>query len=102
MTTFSPRAWQPLPAPPLTHDLEKNDVLASATLWTTPGQGPEDVIVDSNGSAFCGLNDGRIVRIDDAGGFEEIANVGGVALSASNGWTMASWLCATQISVSNA
>jgi sugar lactone lactonase YvrE len=77
MTTFSPRAWQPLPAPPLTHDLESNDALASATLWMTPGQGPEDVIVDSRGSAFCGLADGRIVRIDDAGDFEEIANVAG-------------------------
>jgi hypothetical protein len=77
MTTFTPQAWQPLPAPPLTHGLEKNDVLASANLWMTPGLGPEDVIVDSNGAAVCGLADGRIMRIDGAGDFEEIANVGG-------------------------
>ena len=67
----------PLPAPPLTHDLEKNDALSSADLWTTPGVGPEDVIVDSSGSAVCGLADGRIVRVDEAADFEEIANVGG-------------------------
>jgi hypothetical protein len=36
MTTFTPQAWQPLPAPPLTHDLEKNDILASVSLWMTP------------------------------------------------------------------
>jgi hypothetical protein len=66
----------------------------------TPGQGPEDVIVDSRGSAFCGLADGRIVRIDDTGEFEEIANVG-AARSVLSGSTMAPWLFATQISVSN-
>jgi sugar lactone lactonase YvrE len=77
MTTFAPRAWQPLPAPPLTADLEKNDVLLSADLWTTPGLGPEDMIVDAGGAAISGLEDGRIVRIDGSGDVREIANVGG-------------------------
>ncbi len=77
MTTFTPRAWQPLPAPPLTHDLASNDVLASSEIWAIPGAGPEDVIVDDDGSAICGLSDGRILRIDGTEDFKEIANVGG-------------------------
>ncbi len=77
MTTFTPRAWQPLPAPPLTDALGKNDVLASAGIWTTSGIGPEDVIVDATGSAICGLEDGRIVRTNGTDDVEEIANVGG-------------------------
>ncbi|MFV1971705.1 MAG: SMP-30/gluconolactonase/LRE family protein [Acidimicrobiia bacterium] len=77
MTTFTPRAWQPLPAPPLADDLEKNDALASADLWATPGVGPEDVIVDAGGSAIGGLEDGRIVRTNGTNDVEEIANVGG-------------------------
>lgn len=77
MTTFTPQAWQPLPAPPLADDLEENDVLASARIWTTSGVGPEDVIVDAAGSAICGLEDGRIVRTNGSDEVEEIANVGG-------------------------
>lgn len=77
MTTFSPRAWQPLPAPRLVDDLEENDLLASAEIWATPGTGPEDIVVDGNGAAFCGLDDGRVVRIDGTGGVETIADVGG-------------------------
>lgn len=77
MTTFSPKAWQPLPAPLLIGDLEENDDLASAELWTTPGIGPEDVVVDTDGSAIGGLKDGRIVRVNGSGGVDEIVNVGG-------------------------
>lgn len=77
MTTFRPQSWQPLPAPPLTGELEKNDVLASAELWPTPGLGPEDVVVEADGSAIAGLEDGRIVRVASSGAIDEIANVGG-------------------------
>jgi sugar lactone lactonase YvrE len=58
-------------------DLEENDLLASAEIWATPGTGPEDIVVDGNGAAFCGLDDGRVVRIDGTGGVETIADVGG-------------------------
>ncbi|MEN8240128.1 MAG: SMP-30/gluconolactonase/LRE family protein [Actinomycetota bacterium] len=76
MTDFSPQTWQPLPAPALSGDLEKNDALDAAELWGTPGRGPEDVVVDRDGSAIAGLEDGRIVRVT-ASGAEEIANAGG-------------------------
>jgi len=77
MTSFEPIAWQPPAAPPLTGDLEQNTALASSALWPVGGVGPEDVIVDSDGSAIGGLEDGRIVRVRDGGSVEEIANAGG-------------------------
>jgi len=77
MTIFEPVAWTPPSPPPFTGDLEKNTVLATATLWPVGGVGPEDVIIDSDGSAIAGLEDGRIVRVRDGGSVEEIADVGG-------------------------
>lgn len=77
MTQFSPVAWDPLPAPPLSGDLEKNDLLASADLWQVQGVGPEDVIVTQDGSAIVGLDDGRIVKVSEDGDVVEVANVGG-------------------------
>ncbi len=77
MTAFEPQAWQPLPAPPLTAGLAKNDALAKSELWTTPGFGPEDVVVDKDGSAIAGLVDGSIVRITGSGTVDTLVNVGG-------------------------
>ncbi|MCL1592986.1 MAG: SMP-30/gluconolactonase/LRE family protein [Actinomycetia bacterium] len=77
MTSFDPQPWQPLPAPPLTDDLAKNTSLADATLWPTPGAGPEDVLVDSDGSAITGLDDGRIIRVSGDGTTQEIAHTKG-------------------------
>lgn len=77
MTTFEPVPWNPPAAPPLTGDLEKNTALAGAALWPAGGTGPEDVIVESDGSAIAGLEDGRIVRIREGGAVREIANAGG-------------------------
>lgn len=77
MTYFEPQAWRPLPAPPLSGDLEQNEALASAELWLTSGVGPEDVVVEADGSAIAGLEDGRIVRVKRSGSVDEIADVGG-------------------------
>ncbi len=77
MTTFEPLAWNPPAAPPLTGELEKNDLLASADLWPVDGAGPEDVVVDADGSAIGGLEDGRIVRVRADGSAEVIADAGG-------------------------
>jgi strictosidine synthase len=77
VTIFAPRAWQPLPAPPLTDALEKNNQLASSEIWAVPGSGPEDVIVQPDGSAIAGLSNGHIVSVGGAGDAEVIANVEG-------------------------
>ncbi len=77
MTSFDPQPWQPLPSPPLSEDLEKNTSLADATLWPTPGIGPEDVLIDADGSVITGLDDGRIVRISGDGTTDEVARTEG-------------------------
>lgn len=95
MTKFSPRSWQPLPSPPLTGALEENDRLAAAQIWAVPGNGPEDVVVTSNGEAIAGLDDGRIVRVDQAGKAVEVVNLGGRPLGIE-------WLDDDVLVVSNA
>jgi sugar lactone lactonase YvrE len=41
------------------------------------GQGPEDVVVDGAGSAYTGLADGRVVRVDADGRVDTVARVPG-------------------------
>ena len=76
MPEFTPVSWKPPKAPKLIGELAENDALDAAELWRTPGVGPEDVVVDGDGSAISGLEDGRIVRIS-ASSAVEIADVGG-------------------------
>jgi sugar lactone lactonase YvrE len=51
--------------------------LPPLTFLPLPGQGPEHVAVDTRGRLLTGLADGRIVRVDPAGGVETLANTGG-------------------------
>lgn len=80
MTTFDPQPWQPLPGPPLTDALQDNTDLKRSELWPTSVGGPEDVLIDSDGSAITGLDDGRIVRVTSDGPTEEIAQLHARAL----------------------
>ncbi|OSC27624.1 strictosidine synthase [Mycobacterium vulneris] len=58
-----PVRWQPPPVEKLP------DVPApGVTVIPLPGNGPEDVVVDSAGQLWTGLEDGRIVRISPEGG----------------------------------
>ena len=41
---------------------------ATVTVVPVPGNGPEDIVVDSAGHLWTGLEDGRIVRIATDGG----------------------------------
>jgi sugar lactone lactonase YvrE len=68
-----PVRWQPPPVDPLP------DMPASrVTVVPLPGNGPEDVVVDTDGQLWTGLEDGRIVRIPADGGEPAIvANTGG-------------------------
>ncbi len=75
MTEFSPAAWNPPKAPPLTGVYEKNHELQSAELVEVPGAGPEDVAVDSEGNVFTGTEDGTILRVDPTGSVTPIAEV---------------------------
>src|SRR5947209_20609284 len=60
---IDPVRWQPPPVDPLP-DLPS----PSITVVPLPGNGPEDVVVDTAGQLWTGLEDGRIVRIPSHGG----------------------------------
>jgi len=75
-TSFVPVAWNPLKAPTLTAAFEKNAALATADLWATGADGPEDAIVHSDGSVIVGTADGMLLRVDGTQ-VTALANVGG-------------------------
>lgn len=74
---IDPVAWNPPPAPPMTGVLEPNDTLMKAELLGL-GQvkGPEDTAVDAQGRVYAGLDDGRVVRLDN-GQVSTFAETGG-------------------------
>jgi sugar lactone lactonase YvrE len=76
---IAPVAWTPPKAPPLTGDYALNHDLAHVQRWEIGrGAGPEDVVVDGDGRAWCGLADGRILRFPAGGGRPEtVARTGG-------------------------
>lgn len=74
---FDPVAGPPRAANPAgTGVFAKNNDLAAAEMIET-GDGPEGIALDQAGRIYTGLNDGRIVRVDDSGNIEELANTGG-------------------------
>jgi sugar lactone lactonase YvrE len=70
---IDPVRWQPPPVDPL-----PDMPTSSVTVVPLPGNGPEDVVVDTAGQLWTGLEDGRIVRIPTDGGEPTVvANTGG-------------------------
>jgi len=77
---IEPQAWTPGKAPPLEGVYARNDRLkAIEKLAVDQGRGPEGVALDRQGRLYAGYLDGRIVRLDPAGGGkpEELGNTGG-------------------------
>ncbi|MDF3931650.1 SMP-30/gluconolactonase/LRE family protein [Pseudomonas citronellolis] len=74
---IDPLAWNPPAAPALTGALEPNDTLMKAELLGL-GQvkGPEDTAVDAQGRVYAGLDDGRVVRLEN-GQVTTFAETGG-------------------------
>ncbi|MGI9642806.1 MAG: SMP-30/gluconolactonase/LRE family protein [Acidimicrobiia bacterium] len=77
MPEFDPHPWQPLPAPKLTEEFAKNDLLAEATLIEVGTEGPEDIAVGQDGTMFTGTADGSILAVDPSGAVSLVADVGG-------------------------
>lgn len=71
-------AYQPLPAPPLIGSYQTNSTLTQAELH---GEGllhgPEDIEVDATGRIYGATADGGIVRINQDGQIETLANTKG-------------------------
>jgi len=70
---IDPVRWTPPPVDPLPEFPS-----AELTVVPTPGNAPEDVVVDAEGSIWTGVDDGRIVRISpDTGETTVVADTGG-------------------------
>lgn len=69
-------AWDPPKAPPLEGEFKTNRALSTAGLWNTGAEGPEDVIVDADGSVIVGTADGTLLRVSNSSA-SVLANVGG-------------------------
>ena len=67
-----PVRWQPPPVTPLPEFGP-----AELTLVPLPGDAPEDIVVDADGTLWTGLVDGRIVRIDPAGDVSVVGQTSG-------------------------
>jgi sugar lactone lactonase YvrE len=74
---FQGARWRP-PAPSFPVPKRSGPrTLPPLTFLRLPGPGPEHVAVDARARLLTGLADGRIVRVDPAGGVETIVNTGG-------------------------
>lgn len=80
---IDPLAWRPPAAPALAGVTAPNTALAAAErLLENQVEGPESPILDRQGRVYAGLADGRIVRMEPAGGrLENVADTGGRPLA---------------------
>ncbi len=75
---IDPVTWEPDPNPGLTGPYAPNNKLAQVQhLLDGVGVGPEDVSCGADGEMYTGLDDGRILRFDANGDYQEVANTGG-------------------------
>ncbi len=75
---FRPEVWSPPASPGLRGEFESNHRLAEAKLRPVGGTGPEDVVVDTDGCVYTGLDDGRLLHLPPGGGEPELlAETGG-------------------------
>ena len=58
---FEPARWTPPPPPRLEGPYARNTRLSAATLWATPGAGPEDVVIDARDRVVTGLVTGELL-----------------------------------------
>lgn len=71
-SSIAPEVWKP----PVPTGARTPDPITVRTL-RLPGSGPEDVLVDGDGSVLCGLLDGRILRVRPTGVVSTVADTGG-------------------------
>ncbi len=69
---IDPVSWTPPPAPELTGTYARNSELSGIERLSVNAIGPEDVAIDSEGGIYCGVNDGRIFRLQSDGTHPEV------------------------------
>ncbi len=67
-TRTQPVRWTPSDDPGLTGPFERNSALCGFEVVDVTGPGPEDVAVHPSGDVYCGIEDGRIMRLPAGGG----------------------------------
>jgi len=77
---INPSQWNPPEAPTLTGVYEPNNRLASVERLETGGFGPEDVAFDDLERIYTGLEDGRIMRLQNGSPPQVFAYTGGCPL----------------------
>lgn len=65
---IDPVRWQP----PGSRPLPPPDPTPALTLVEIPGTAPEDVVVAADGSIWTGVEDGRVIAVDAAGGAPQV------------------------------
>ena len=73
---INPVVWQPPSAPIRARERSSKRPFAP-NIIRLPGCGPEDVVVDSNGTVYVGVQDGRILRLGKDWPPEQVADTGG-------------------------
>src|SRR5436305_1182212 len=73
-----PVVWRPPPRPARARSQISATPLPPLRLIEVGGHGPEDVVVDADGTVVTGVADGRLLRVHpDTGLVENIADTGG-------------------------
>src|SRR5690349_22811455 len=71
--SIAPVRWTPPPA-----DAVRHPASLDVTTVAVPGRGPEDALIDDDGSVLTGLQDGRILRVSaDGKTISTLADTGG-------------------------
>jgi sugar lactone lactonase YvrE len=77
-TKIDPVAYSPPPKPEMIGVLAPNKKLLDAELIARGSvNGPEDVVLDADGTIYCGTQDGKIIRVRKDGHVETFAETGG-------------------------
>jgi hypothetical protein len=63
-----PVRWQPGPRPERARRRAGNEPMTLLRRIPLPGTGPEDVVADSAGTLYTGLDDGTVVAVDARSG----------------------------------
>jgi sugar lactone lactonase YvrE len=72
-SSIAPIRWKPPPDPP-----ERTPTAIEVDVVALPGKGPEDTLIDADGSVLTGLYDGRILRVSaDGRTISTLADTGG-------------------------
>jgi len=75
-SALHPIIWQP-PRAPARARLRSSDRPFEPTLIDLPGSGPEDIVVQPDGTVFVGVDDGRILRLSRDSRPIQVADTGG-------------------------